>query len=65
MVFGSGSAVHLFGRDKISPDEELLDLINDFKNDVITINEVEALVKQWQNRNDVKQSFIDRQVWVI
>ncbi|XP_065201891.1 phosphoinositide 3-kinase adapter protein 1-like isoform X2 [Planococcus citri] len=55
------SASHLLSREKVSPDDELLEIINDFKHDVLTINEVEALVEKWQNRNDVQQSFKDRQ----
>ncbi|XP_059616168.1 phosphoinositide 3-kinase adapter protein 1 isoform X2 [Phlebotomus argentipes] len=46
---------------KVSVDDELLEIINDFKNNVFTITEVEQLVSTWQNRNDVQQSFKDKQ----
>lgn len=46
---------------KISVDDELLEIINDFKNNVFSINEVEQLVSTWRNRNDVQQSFKDKQ----
>ncbi|KAJ8875860.1 hypothetical protein PR048_023763, partial [Dryococelus australis] len=41
--------------------DELLEIINDFKDNVLTISEVEKLVESWQNRNDVQQSFKDKQ----
>ncbi|KAI5692363.1 hypothetical protein M8J76_015789, partial [Diaphorina citri] len=41
--------------------EELIEIINDFKNNVLTINEVEKLVENWRSRNDVQQSFIEKQ----
>lgn len=43
-------------------EEELIEIINDFKNNVFTITEVEALVDQWRRRNDVQQSFREKQV---
>lgn len=46
---------------KLSVDDELLEIINDFKNNVFTIQEVEQLVASWKNRNDVQQSFKDKQ----
>lgn len=46
---------------KSSVDDELLEIMNDFKNNVFTIQEVEQLVISWKNRNDVKQSFKDKQ----
>lgn len=46
---------------KKSVDDELLEIINDFKNNVFTIQEVEELVSSWKNRNDVKKSFHDKQ----
>lgn len=42
-------------------DDELLEIINDFKNNVFTIQEVENLVSTWKNRNDVQQSYKDKQ----
>ncbi|BES92418.1 Phosphoinositide-3-kinase adaptor protein 1 [Nesidiocoris tenuis] len=44
-----------------SPQDELLEIINDFKNNVFTISEVEKLVENWRNRNDVQQSFREKQ----
>ncbi|XP_063243599.1 phosphoinositide 3-kinase adapter protein 1 isoform X3 [Bacillus rossius redtenbacheri] len=41
--------------------DELLEIINDFKDNVLTISEVEKLVDCWRNRNDVQQSFKDKQ----
>uniref|UniRef100_A0A8D8LE23 Phosphoinositide 3-kinase adapter protein 1 n=1 Tax=Cacopsylla melanoneura TaxID=428564 RepID=A0A8D8LE23_9HEMI len=41
--------------------EELIEIINDFKNNVLTISEVENLVENWRSRNDVQQSFIEKQ----
>ncbi|GAB0096474.1 uncharacterized protein DMENIID0001_119970 [Sergentomyia squamirostris] len=46
---------------KTSVDDELLEIINDFKNNVLSISEVEQLVSTWKNRNDVQQSFKDKQ----
>lgn len=46
---------------KSSVDDELLEIMNDFKNHVFTIQEVEQLVMSWKNRNDVKQSDKERQ----
>lgn len=45
-----------------SPEDELVEIINDFKNNVFTISEVEKLVEAWRNRNDVQQSFREKQV---
>ncbi|XP_044741541.1 phosphoinositide 3-kinase adapter protein 1 isoform X2 [Chrysoperla carnea] len=39
---------------------ELAEIINEFKNNVFTIQEVEQLVENWKNRNDVQQSFRDK-----
>ncbi|XP_032664319.1 phosphoinositide 3-kinase adapter protein 1 isoform X2 [Odontomachus brunneus] len=48
-------------REPSGPQDELLEIINDFKNNVFTISEVENLVENWQKRNDVQQSFKDKQ----
>ncbi|XP_029666483.1 phosphoinositide 3-kinase adapter protein 1 [Formica exsecta] len=48
-------------REPSGPQDELLEIINDFKNNVFTISEVERLVENWQKRNDVQQSFKDKQ----
>ncbi|XP_033607851.1 phosphoinositide 3-kinase adapter protein 1 isoform X5 [Cryptotermes secundus] len=41
--------------------EELSEILNDFKNNVFSIAEVEKFVENWRNRNDVQQSFKDKQ----
>lgn len=46
---------------KKSVDDELLEIITDFKNNVFTIQEVEQLVDSWKSRNDVQKSFKDKQ----
>ena len=56
--FNSGSTK---SREPSGPQDELLEIINDFKNNVFTITEVERLVENWRNRNDVQQSFKDKQ----
>lgn len=48
-------------RELSGPQDELLEIINDFKNNVFTISEVERLVETWKNRNDVQQNFKDKQ----
>ncbi|XP_011499576.1 PREDICTED: phosphoinositide 3-kinase adapter protein 1 [Ceratosolen solmsi marchali] len=48
-------------RSRECPQDELLEIITDFKNNVFTISEVERLVENWRNRNDVQQSFRDKQ----
>lgn len=45
---------------KASVDDELLEIMNDFKNNVFTIQEVEQLVVSWKNRNDVQQSYKEK-----
>ncbi|XP_055377381.1 putative uncharacterized protein DDB_G0277255 isoform X2 [Condylostylus longicornis] len=47
--------------NKGNVDDELAEIMNDFKNNVLSIKEVEQLVEKWKNRNDVKQSFIEKQ----
>ncbi|CAD7084728.1 unnamed protein product [Hermetia illucens] len=46
---------------KGNADDELAEIMYDFKNNVLTIREVEQLVEKWKNRNDVKQSFKEKQ----
>ncbi|XP_041988074.1 phosphoinositide 3-kinase adapter protein 1 isoform X2 [Aricia agestis] len=41
--------------------EELAEIINDFKNNVFTISEVEKLVMEWKNRNETQQSLKEKQ----
>nr|CAH7728636.1 unnamed protein product [Callosobruchus chinensis] len=45
--------------DKVQ--RELLEIINDFKNNVHSISQVEKLVDEWKNRNDVQKSFKEKQ----
>ncbi|XP_055636908.1 uncharacterized protein LOC129775809 isoform X2 [Toxorhynchites rutilus septentrionalis] len=45
-----------------SVDDELLEIITDFKNNVFTIQEVEQLVASWKSRNDVQKSFREKQM---
>lgn len=56
------------GKDKpITPipedkvQTELLEIINDFKNNVHSITQAEKLVAEWKNRNDVQKSFKEKQ----
>lgn len=41
--------------------KELLEIINDFKNNVHSIAQAEKLIEEWKNRNDVQKSFKERQ----
>lgn len=45
--------------DKVQ--RELVEIINDFKNNVHSIAQVEKLVDEWKNRNDVQKSFKEKQ----
>ena len=42
--------------------EELVEILNDFKNNAFSIAEVETFVENWRNRHDVRQSFKEKQV---
>ncbi|XP_072154437.1 uncharacterized protein stumps [Bemisia tabaci] len=44
-----------------NPQDELAEILMDFKNHAHTIAEVENLVESWRNRNDVQQSFREKQ----
>lgn len=46
---------------KSNADDDLAEIMYDFKNNILTIKEVEELVADWKNRNDVKQSYIEKQ----
>lgn len=48
-------------KPKDTCQDELIEIINDFKNKIFTIDEMERLVESWRNRNDVQQSFKDKQ----
>ncbi|XP_068081608.1 uncharacterized protein [Anabrus simplex] len=41
--------------------DELLEIISDFKNNIFTISEIEKLVENWKTRNDVQQSYKEKQ----
>ncbi|CAB3364023.1 Hypothetical predicted protein [Cloeon dipterum] len=45
----------------MTTDDELVEIFNDFKNNVYTLAEVEKLVESWKNRNDVQQSMMEKQ----
>ena len=62
VLTGISSAHQLPNKEKFSPDDELLEIIRDFKNNVFSISEVETLVQNWQNRNDVQQYFQEKKV---
>ncbi|KAI5636138.1 dof, BCAP, and BANK (DBB) motif, domain-containing protein [Phthorimaea operculella] len=51
------------GKDNfpLTGQEELAEIINDFKNNVFTISEVEKLVMEWKNRNETQQSLKEKQ----
>lgn len=40
---------------------ELMEILNDYKNNVHSIAEVERLVEEWKNRNDVQMSIKEKQ----
>jgi len=48
--------------EQYSAQDELAEILSDFKNNVFSIAEIEMLVQNWQKRNDVQQSFKDKQV---
>lgn len=39
---------------------ELIEIINDYKNNVHSISDAEQLVEDWKNRNDVQKSFREK-----
>lgn len=45
----------------LTGQDELAEIINDFKNNVFTISEVEKLVMEWKNRNETQQSLKEKQ----
>ncbi|XP_055680044.1 uncharacterized protein LOC129788072 isoform X2 [Lutzomyia longipalpis] len=49
---------------KASVEDELLEILNDFKKNVFTISDAEKFVLSWENRDDVKQNFKDKQEWL-
>lgn len=45
----------------LTGQEELAEIITDFKNNVFSISEVEKLVMEWKNRNETQQSLKEKQ----
>ncbi|KAG5865502.1 hypothetical protein JTB14_035526 [Gonioctena quinquepunctata] len=41
--------------------KELVEIMNDFKNNIHSIEQAEDLVRQWESRNDVQMSFKEKQ----
>uniref|UniRef100_A0A1B6DX99 Uncharacterized protein n=1 Tax=Clastoptera arizonana TaxID=38151 RepID=A0A1B6DX99_9HEMI len=61
-ISSSSSTTSTNGKQSVhGAQDELVEIINDFKNNVFTISEVEKLVENWQNRHDVQQSFKEKQ----
>ena len=53
---------HLPKQFQLDPtQEELLELMNDFKNNVYNMRELELLYENWRQRNDVQRDFRERQ----
>ncbi|XP_034489261.1 phosphoinositide 3-kinase adapter protein 1 isoform X3 [Drosophila innubila] len=46
---------------RANADDELAEIMHDFKNNVLSIRDVELLVEKWKHRNDVQQSFREKQ----
>ncbi|XP_051862654.1 phosphoinositide 3-kinase adapter protein 1 isoform X1 [Drosophila albomicans] len=46
---------------RANADDELAEIMHDFKNNVLSLGEVELLVEKWKHRNDVQQSFREKQ----
>ncbi|XP_068157480.1 phosphoinositide 3-kinase adapter protein 1 isoform X1 [Drosophila tropicalis] len=46
---------------RTNADDELAEIMHDFKNNVLSIRDVELLVERWKHRNDVQQSFREKQ----
>ncbi|CAG7831513.1 unnamed protein product, partial [Allacma fusca] len=43
------------------PDEDLIEIMNDFKNNVYSMKQLELLFEHWKRRTDVKMSYHERQ----
>lgn len=56
--FKETTKVASFSEDKVQV--ELMEIINDFKNNVHSITQAEKLVEEWKNRNDVQKSFQEK-----
>ncbi|ALC45437.1 stumps [Drosophila busckii] len=46
---------------RANADDELAEIMHDFKNNVLSIRDVELLVEKWKHRNDVQQSYREKQ----
>ncbi|XP_021205828.1 phosphoinositide 3-kinase adapter protein 1 isoform X2 [Bombyx mori] len=60
-IRSSGSIKTSKENSPLTGQEELAEIINDFKNNVFTISEVEKLVMEWKNRNETQQSLKEKQ----
>lgn len=61
LIRSSGSVKSGKENYPVTAQEELAEIINDFKNNVFTISEVEKLVLEWKNRNETQQSLKEKQ----
>lgn len=59
MLLNTKTNLPLKYEDKVQ--EELLEIMRDFKDNIFPITEVEQLVQQWRNRKDVRKSFQEKE----
>ncbi|XP_039492577.1 uncharacterized protein LOC120452421 isoform X3 [Drosophila santomea] len=57
----SASDASAASHTRSNADDELAEIMHDFKNNVLSIRDVEVLVERWKHRNDVQQSFREKQ----
>ncbi|XP_017002531.2 uncharacterized protein stumps isoform X1 [Drosophila takahashii] len=57
----SASDASAASHTRSNADDELAEIMHDFKNNVLSIRDVELLVERWKHRNDVQQSFREKQ----
>ncbi|KAH8247219.1 hypothetical protein KR038_000314 [Drosophila bunnanda] len=57
----SASDASAASNSRSNADDELAEIMHDFKNNVLSIRDVELLVERWKHRNDVQQSFREKQ----
>ncbi|XP_033236610.1 uncharacterized protein stumps isoform X2 [Drosophila pseudoobscura] len=57
----SASDASASSHNRSNADDELAEIMHDFKNNVLSIRDVELLVERWKHRNDVQQSFREKQ----
>ncbi|CAG7816922.1 unnamed protein product [Allacma fusca] len=46
---------------KLHPDEDLIEIMNDFKKNTCSMKQLELLFEHWKKRSDVKMSYQERQ----